>query len=253
MSTAIALTDLESQLPGLRAAYERAAAALLDLAQKQTKKAERERFPAFHAWHAAGVTLFNAHDRVIADGSVKKSDHNAAWYTDRCETSANVLQTIGQHYRTLRDWATEWGLDLNALRPSLTAFANMQRLVQETHPDIARRLRDEFVRLDLPTHGFDTAASEKPRPPKLEWRHFIVGCVLGMFSIGMAIWGFSLGNLTKDQRLILNWLFPLTSAFAAWGFAGSFSAKTKGWQGFAIAATGGFGVWLLSNFLLFRE
>jgi len=165
----------------------------------------------------------------------------------------NVLDTICNHYQTLQQVAQDNGLGAEGLQPSPTAFANIQRLVKENHQDFAKTLRDRFVKLGLPTHGFDRDGVQAPTPYKLDWRHFIVGCVLGVFSIGMATWGFSIGNLTKDQRFILHWLFPLTSGFAAWGFAGSFSAKTKDWQGFAIAATGGFGVWLLSNFLLFKE
>jgi hypothetical protein len=183
----------------------------------------------------------------------EQKDQNATWYTDRCETSANLLEMIANHYRTLRAWATDWGLDLASLRPSLTAYANMQRLVAASHPDIARKLRDEFVKLDLPTHGFDTDGSEKFQQHKLDTRFFVLGCCVAVAALGMAIWGFSLGDLKKDQRFILHWIFPLASGFASWCFAGSMSAKTKGWQDFAIAATGGFGLWLLSNFLLFRE
>lgn len=244
------LPDLETQLPGLRTAYDAAMRALLDQLQHRSKK--EDRIEAFNHFQIAGAALFNAHDRVIALGSITKADQNEAWYTDRAETSINLLHTICQHYKTLHQIVHDDGLQSEGLEPSPTAFANMQRLAQRTHPTLAKRLRDEFVKLNLPTHGFDTDSSEKPQPHTLEWRHFIVGCVLAAFSIGMACWGFSLGNLTQDQRFILNWLLPLTSGFAAWGFAGSFSAKTRGWQGFAIVATGGFGVWLISNFLLFK-
>jgi hypothetical protein len=38
-----------------------------------------------------------------------------------------------------------------------------------------------------------------------------------------------------------------------WSFSGGIHAKGKGWHGFAIAATGGFGVWMISNFVLFKD
>jgi hypothetical protein len=68
----------------------------------------------------------------------------------------------------------------------------------------------------------------------------------------MAIWGFSKGDLTPDQLSILLWGLPLASGFGCWTFAGSISAKAKGWHGIAVSATGGFGVWFLTHFLLFR-
>ncbi len=101
--------------------------------------------------------------------------------------------------------------------------------------------------------GFHKKESEKHQPIVLEWKFFVLGCFISLVAVGLAIWGFSLQKLTMDQRFILHWIFSLCSGFASWSFAGSISAKAKGWQGFAIAATGGFAVWLLSNFLLFKS
>jgi len=65
---------LETQLPGLRAAYEAASQALLELVRHRSKKADR--IEAFQRFQTAGVALFNAHDRVIALGSITKADQN---------------------------------------------------------------------------------------------------------------------------------------------------------------------------------
>lgn len=133
-------------------------------------------------------------------------------------------------------------------KPSRTAFAGIQRLALRTHRKIAREERDRFVRLKLPTHGFDTEESEKLTDKPMEPRFFYLGCTLLLIAVVLAFWGFSLGELTKDQRTILLWGLPLASGFGSWTFAGGISAKAKGWQGFVISATGGFAVWLLSFF-----
>jgi hypothetical protein len=63
-----------------------------------------------------------------------------------------------------------------------------------------------------------------------------------------------LKDLRFDQRRILLWVLPLASGFAAGAFAGSFSVKARDWiPGLIISATGGFGVWLISFFLLFPK
>lgn len=245
------LVELEKNVKELRGAYEKASEEYLALEEKSSRK--KDRLAALRRCHAAATEFFNGHERIIPVASRLKVDHDAKWYTDRAETAINLLQVICNHYTTLRACLADFGVTQQSLWPSPTAFANIQRIVVETHPAIAAKWRDEFVRLDLPTHGFDTSESQKPALLGPDLRFFCVGCVLLAVAIGMATWGFSLKDLSRDQRFILHWIFPLASGFSSWSFAGSISAKAKGMQGFAIAATGGFGVWLISNFVLFKD
>ena len=67
-----ALPDLETQLPTLRAEYDAALQTLLRFLEVRSKKADR--IEAFNLFHVAGVTLFNAHDRVIALGSITRAE-----------------------------------------------------------------------------------------------------------------------------------------------------------------------------------
>lgn len=154
MSTDIdELAALDKQLQRLRADYELSLQEFLAKANRGTG----ELLDAFNKFHDAGVKFFNAHDRAIPLDSRLNADLNPTCYTDRAETSANVLETICHHYGTVRHWGEELGIAADSLRPSLTAFANMQRRVAETQPDIAAQLRAEFVRLELPARGFDSA------------------------------------------------------------------------------------------------
>jgi hypothetical protein len=245
------LVDLEKNLQELRGRFKESSESYRELNDRRSRK--EDRLKAFHAFHSAAIEFFNAHDRVSAVGARVNADKNPTWYTDRAETAVNLLDTICKHYQAVYDRSADFQLNPATFRPSITAFANIQRIAMSTHPDIARRYRDEFARLNLPTHGFDKDESERPQQHTLEWRFFFLGCFILLVAIGMALWGFSHGDLSKDQRNILLWILPLASGFSAWSFAGSLSVKGKGWQGFAIAATGGFGVWLLSHFVLFRQ
>lgn len=87
---------------------------------------------------------------------------------------------------------------------------------------------------------------------KIGQQRFVVGSTLLVFAVALAFWGFSKGVLSDDQRRILLWLLPLASGFSACAFAGSLSVKAQGLlPGLVVAATGGFGVWLLTFFFLF--
>ncbi|MCC6361103.1 MAG: hypothetical protein IT450_20365 [Phycisphaerales bacterium] len=100
-----------------------------------------------------------------------------------------------------------------------------------------------------------TDESHDPTGPSsypIEFRRFVVGCVLLAIGVLFAVWGFSIGSLSDDRRRILLWVLPLASGFAATAFAGSLSVKARELvPGVLIAATGGFGVWLVTFFFLF--
>jgi hypothetical protein len=84
-------------------------------------------------------------------------------------------------------------------------------------------------------------------------KFFVVGIALLILAAGLAVWGFALGTLTPDQRRILLWALPLASGFGCGSFAGSIAAEGKGLiTGLVVTATGGFAVWLITFFVLFR-
>jgi hypothetical protein len=85
-------------------------------------------------------------------------------------------------------------------------------------------------------------------------KHFFrLGCVGALFTGFIAIKAFEARVLTPDQRFILLWCMPLTSAFFAGSFHGTITAISgKNTNPWAIAATGGFAVWVLSYVFLPR-
>ena len=244
------LKRAETRFQELKKLYLARSTAFFKLCSKRSK--EQDRHVAFWEWHNTALDFFGSFDKVITIGALEKANHDATWFTEQGETAINLLDTIAMHYKTAEGKAVDLDLSCDLLKPSRTSFAATQRIARETNPTMVGECRDRFFLAGLPTHGFDTDEAEKAMATRLEPRFFYVGCVLLLFAVGMAMWAFSKGDLTADQRNILLWCLPLASGFGCWTFAGSLSAKAKGWQGITISAMGGFGVWFLTHFLLFR-
>jgi hypothetical protein len=241
------IAEIEQQLPQRKDTYLQSMEYFLAVPKRNTK----QRTAALRKCHTAGTDYFNAYERLISLGFLLGADKNQTWYTDKAETAANLLDTISRHYSTILSSAAEFDTPDLSLKPSHGAFANMQRLVKRNDPPFATTLRDQFVRMGLPVHGFDTEASDSPRATGLHWQRFTIGLILLGAALFFAAWGFSKGNLTNGQLFILQWILPLASGFGAYAFAGSITSHARGLiPGIVITATGGFVVWLLSYWLL---
>lgn len=89
---------------------------------------------------------------------------------------------------------------------------------------------------------------------RLEPRFFVIGCISFGAAIVLALSTFALRELSQDQREVVRWCCSLAAGFAAGSFAGSLTVKSTGVvPGLIISATGGFGVFLLVFFFLFRS
>src|SRR5579871_6077799 len=121
------LAALDQELKTLRAHYHRSMRELMALQEGS----RNEQIAAFNTFHASGLAYFNAHESAIPLDARLNMDLNPICYTERAETSANVLEVIGNHYETLHMWAADLDIGINTLRPSRTAFANMQRVVKQ--------------------------------------------------------------------------------------------------------------------------
>lgn len=244
--------DAEKECSALKELYESAMRTFLIIPQDAAHVTKRRE--ALQDFHSAGVNYFNAFEKLISLGSLCGADKDATWYTDKAETSVNLLDTIASHFQAVFAKADELHLSRDVFKPSRTSFANMQRLVQLTHEEHAGEQRALFATMGLPTHGFDKEESEKPATRSIEWRYFIVGCIFGFVTIGLAVWGFSLDEMKPHQYWILRWAMPFAGAFASGSFSGAIvTGGKKFWWGLAVAATGGFAVWLLSNLFLLKS
>lgn len=90
-------------------------------------------------------------------------------------------------------------------------------------------------------------------PSQIDGRFFVIGCILLAAAILLAFWGFQLGCLSVYQERILQWALPLASGFGAGAFAGALTLNSKSNRlipGIIVTASGGFGVWLITVYVL---
>ncbi len=85
-----------------------------------------------------------------------------------------------------------------------------------------------------------------------DYRYFYVACVTGVVAIILTIWGFYLGNLTEDQRAILSGFDAVLFGLSSGGFMGSLTVKSKGIVPAVVTAGGGFAVWFLVFYFMFK-
>jgi hypothetical protein len=76
------------------------------------------------------------------------------------------------------------------------------------------------------------ASDVNHRNARIDTRFFRVGIVFLVFGMILALWGFSKGQLTSDQRTILLWALPIVSGFVCGSFTGSVTVGASGfWPG----------------------
>jgi len=151
----------QQELDTLRARYKQAMQTLLEQANDKGDMFQSR----FREFHSAGVAFFNACERSIVSGSSSGADRDPTWYTDKGEMAANTLETMLKHFRVVKNKAAQAGRVASDFKPSLTAYATMQRIAKHVVPSEADKLRADFLSLGLPTYGFDHDEKEKRRMP----------------------------------------------------------------------------------------
>ncbi len=135
-----------------------------------------------------------------------------------------MLSELADHHEAIGKAAIQLALEPKTLIPPFINFKKLQLFLRDKEPDVAQALRNRYIAVGLPTYGLEDGP-----PQNLEWRWFILGCVLLLFGVALVIWGFSLRILTPDQQRLLVWALPLASGFSASAFAGSLSAQADNW------------------------
>jgi len=221
---------------------------------------KQTRIERLRAWNDAASSYFTKVTDACVGRTPVREYQTGAWAVD-------WLKEVIDHYAAIkREIETrKLGIDFESLKPGPMKFTELQRFVKAREPLAARDLQRDFMSVGLPTYGFEDVSSADAREEAregLRWRDhtrerlrwFVFGCVFSAVAIAFAGWGFYLVDLSPSQRLILVWLLPISSGFAAGAFAGSIDARARHWgPGFFISASGGFAVWLITTYILFPQ
>lgn len=198
-------------------------------------------------FHQAGVACFNAFEKSIPWSSLLRADDDTDWYTEKGETAANLLGTIAKHFQVIQTKASEAGLSSSDCPPpSPTAYAAMQRIAKDVVPGEADKLREKFISLDLPTHGFDHAAKEKPRMST--WQK-IIGVVLGSILIAVSlVLAICFPSPTRFQFFVFRTVLALGAAGFAAVITGFLHVEGR-FKRITVSAGAGLGVWVIVYFV----
>lgn len=173
--------------------------------------------------HGAGVAFFNAFDESITSSSMLRADADPDWYSGKGESAVSILETIAHHYRVIQAKANRAGLNSRNFRPSATAYAAMQRIAKDVVSEEAATLREEFISLGLPTHGFDHPAKEKVRMPS--WQR-ITGVCFAITGVGvLLVVVIFIPSPTPSQFLVFRTILALAAGSCAAFLSGSLTME----------------------------
>lgn len=210
---------------------------------------KKDRVDSLHRWNDAAREYFTLCIKAFVQERPKTSySRNAAWAGD-------WLKIVADHFSALkREVDTrKLPLDFERLKPNFMKFVELQRMVAEREPAAARELRNRFIQIGLEASGFDgQSAVESMNVSQERKKFFVVGCVVIAIAIAFAGWAFADGDPGQRDK-ILAWALSLAAGFIAGAFAGSIALRSRGLvPSAAVAATGGFAVWLITFLLLSR-
>ena len=122
-----------------------------------------------------------------ADAFFTKHTKQSSIENSRNETYAEgVLSELADHHEAIGKAAIQLALEPKTLNPPFINFKKLQLFLRDKEPDVAQALRNRYIAVGLPTYGLEDGP-----PQNLEWRWFILGCVLLLFGVALVIWGFS--------------------------------------------------------------
>jgi len=190
--------------------------------------------------HASGLEYFNTINRIITLGALDKSETNPTWFSGMAETSINALDTILNHYLTVRSEATRLGMPRTSFRASRASYTQIQRIVKLHDESLAAEFEKKFKQNTLPVYGF-----HKEESVKLTKQEKRVGAVAGIsFLVLLVVVALFVPNPTSYQEFIFRTLLALSGAAFASVISGFLSIEGKT-QRFAIRAGAGFAVFVI--------
>lgn len=237
-ATEMLALDQEAQIRQYRVRYQEATQAFV----ADPHVANNSLLRRLQEFHAAGVDYFNAFERSIPANSLLCADRDAAWYTHKGETAANLLETITYHFRVVKHKAEQAGQRPSDFWPSPTAYAATQRIAMRVVPGQASKLRESFAALGLPVYGFDHSETEKPLMPT--WQKIAgvsFGIVFVIVLLYLAIW---FPEPTSFQVLVFRAVLALAAGACTTMLTGFLNVESRG-KWWTIRAGAGLAVFVV--------
>lgn len=226
---------LEARLPQLKTAYRERMQSHL-----AADKTPSTKLVTLREFHAAGLEYFNAIDRVISLGALDRSETNPTWFSGMAETAINALETILNHYRTVRNESVRLGMSRDAFTPSRTAYSQIQRIAKLHDKKTADEYEAKYIEEQLPVYGF-----QKEESVKLTHQEKRIGTTTGIaFLIILVVLALFVPNPTSFQEFVFRVLLGLSGAAFASVISGFLTVEGKT-QRFAIRAGAGFAVFVI--------
>lgn len=230
------VVDIERQLTSLKSNY-------MDYLRNSILNTNTTGLKELLELQKIGNEYFNHAEQFVGNSGLLGAHTNGKWVTGFAETCYSILEAYIEHMKLLRGKARQYGLDV-PIEPNIHAYANMQRMVVEYLPrKQSKKLEKEFIKNDLPIHGFEYKGAENMEK-RSQWRE-IVGVILG--TIGMiAIIVLVLFNpeLSEKQFLIVRGLFALCSAMLVILIPGALNVQSN-WNKMSVKATGAIAVFII--------
>lgn len=191
---------------------------------------------------AAGTAYFNFYEEFVGDSSLLGAHTNSVWVQGFAEDCFAVLEQMPQYYTFLKQAFENLGSEIDS-RPSVTAFANMQRLCKRAlHKKLVNELRVEFESSKLPIYGFQF--KEKVRVG-IDQQTVLTSMFMVVFLIVLIALSIFISHPSPFQEWVYRILASLVAGCAGVVLIGIFEFKA----GNVIRFSGGFVFFLVVLFL----
>ncbi|EIY4993520.1 hypothetical protein ML021_003096 [Klebsiella quasipneumoniae] len=180
-----------------------------------------------------GTAYFNEAERMVGNSKLQGKHNDGLWVTDLAESCEAILDSYLLHIDFIKSHYEDMMGESYTL-PNLHAFSSMQRMVRMyCGNESASRLRERFVKANLPTKGFDVAHRDDIDVAN-KYITLGIGAVLVILSFAFAM---LMDNPSQFKIFIIRSTFAVGCAALASFVPGWINVNVKGYikAGGAIA------------------
>jgi len=172
--------------------------------------------------------------------SLEEYEANDNIQDSKVDESINVAHTIKKYWETLNNLKEKHKITIP--KPSKRAYSTLQRFIKTFEPEIAEKLKAEYTKLNLPTHGFDSPIIHKGMTDKQQVKYGIIaGTIFLLILLAIAIF-------IECPTQFQDGLFSTVLALAAASYAATIPGFLKVNMNDKIVASGALAVFVVVFF-----